>query len=241
MKEAVQLTRDINWNRAGLLMKIGIVGAFLNLTGDMLAGWGVGDESLAGMERLLSQYLVLSDRRIFWSAMLGFVGVPVSAVGHLGIYSLIKPYSSQYAKLYAVGIFGCLTFGGSGVHMSSLASVFFYRNMTAVAPETALAASLKFAGYFSLPPCIALLICWMIHAYAHIRALATGSSPFPRCCWVFSTPIGTLFFSISIIFGNYAMANAIAVGAFTLGNIWMLAGHLLMLDRVKEELQKLSA
>lgn len=221
-------------NKVNLLLKIGIVGASINLAGDLLAGWGIKDISLNGIEGLVSQYLTMSDRRMFWSAILGLVGAPVSVFGHLGIYKLIKPYSRQYAKLYKVGMLGCLALGGSGVHMSSLASAFFYKYMTAAAPETALATSIKFVCYFSLPLYIAFFVFWFIAVYAHIRAIAGGFSPYPRWCWVFSMPVGGLLFSLVSVFGNHALVNAIAVGALTLGNIWKLGGHLLMLNKVKE-------
>ena len=153
------------------------------------------------------------------------------------IYKLLKPYSQKYAKLYAIGILGFLAFGGAGVHVSSVTSAFFYKYMTAVSPETALAASMKFASYFPLPLYIALLTCWIIMVYVHIRAIAGGLSPYPRWCWVFSMLVGTLFVSLISILGNYAIVNAIMVGVFSFGNIWMLGGHLLMLSKAKENVK----
>jgi len=46
--------------------------------------------------------------------------------------------------------------------------------------------------------------------------------------------VGTLLVNLIAIFGNYAIVNAIIVGAFSLGNIWALAGHFLMLGNAKE-------
>ncbi|MDI9470605.1 MAG: hypothetical protein QM296_10405 [Bacillota bacterium] len=238
MSKDINIRTDIQWDKVSCLLKTGIAGALINLAGDMLAGWGVRDMSLPGIEGLVSHYLLLSDRRIFWSAMLGLVGVPVSAVGHIGVYKLLRPYSRKYARLCGVGIFAAFTFGGSGVHMSSLASAFFYKYMNAASPQTALTASIKFACYFSLPLYAALLLCMTISTYAQIRALATGLSPFPRWCWVFSLPVGALLVSPISLFGNHAVVNAIAVGVLSLGNIWMLGGQLLMLGRVKEKRKK---
>jgi predicted permease len=133
-----------------------------------------------------------------------------------------------------------LVLGGPGVHMSSVASAFFYKYMTASNPETALAASIKFVCYFSLPLYLAFFIFWLIQTYAHIRSIAGGFSPYPRWCWVFSIPMGALIFSLVHVFGNYAPVNAILVGALTLGNIWTLGGHLLMLGKAKENKEKLA-
>ncbi len=234
MKEKVLFKEDINWNKLALFMKIGLIGAFLILVGDFLMGWGVKDESLSGIESQVSQYLTISDSRMFCSSLLGLVGVPLACIGHFGIYKLIKLYSQKYSKMYMIGGLGFLAFGGAGVHLSSIESAFFYKYMTAANPSVALAGSMKFSLLFLLPLYIALLSAWIIMVYAHIKAVAKGFSPFPRWGWVFSMPVGTLLFSLFGIFGNYAIVNAIMVGAFSLGNIWTLGGHLLMLGKAKE-------
>jgi predicted permease len=137
-----------------------------------------------------------------------------------------------------MGTLGLFALGGAGVHMSSLASAFFYKYITAADPENSLAASITFACSFSLPLYIAFFVFWLIHTYAHIRAIAGAFSPYPRWCWVFSMPVGALLFSLVNVFGNYAIVNAIMVGALTLGNIWALGGSLLMLDKAKENHEK---
>lgn len=234
MKEKVLFKDEIDWDKVSLLIKIGILGAFINLAGDMLAGWGVRDMSLGGIEGLIYQYITMSDGKMFWAAILGLIGAPVSVLGHFGIYKLFKPYSRKYANLFGVGMLVCLILGGPGVHMSSLASAFFYKYMTAAAPATALTSSIKFACYFSLPLYIPFFIFWVINVYAYIKAVSGGFSPFPRWGWVFSMPVGNLLFSLVGLFGNYAIVNAIVMGALTLGNIWMLGGVLLMLGKAKE-------
>ncbi|HQC54822.1 MAG TPA: hypothetical protein PKX91_03750 [Clostridia bacterium] len=221
--------KGIDWSRIKLLLIIGIIGTLINLAGDMLVGWGVKDTSLSGIEGQISHYLKVSDGRLFASVILGLIGVPLSGVGHIGIYKLIRPYSKKYARLQGVGIFGCFTFGGSGVHASSLAAAFFYKYMTAVSPETALASSIKFAFYFMLPLYIALFTCMIISTCAQIIAYAKGYSPFPRWGWVFTLPIGAALASIVNVFGNYAIVNAIGMAAATFGNIWTISGALIML------------
>lgn len=227
----MKLKEDINWDKVSFLLKIGIIGAVIILVGDLLMGWGVKDMNLSGVEQQISQYLTVSDDRMFWSSLLGLIGVPIACVGHFGIYKLLKPYSQKYAKLYAIGVLGFFAFAGAGVHVSSVASAFFYKYMVALSPENALATSIKFASYFPLPLYIVLIPCCVIMVYAHIRAVAGGFSPYPRWCWVFSMLVGTLFVSLIAVFGNHAIVNAIMVGAFSFGNIWMLGGHLLMLGR----------
>lgn len=234
MKDRIELREDIDWSRVSLLLKIGIAGALINLAGDMLVGWGVRNTTIPGFEGQIYHYLEISDFRLFLSVILGMVGVPMSGVGHIGIYKLIRPYSRKYARLYGVGIFAAFTFGGSGVHASSLATAFFYKYMTAASPQTALAASIKFASYFSLPFYIALIVCATIGTCAHIGAIVKGFSPFPRWAWIFSIPVGAALVSLVNIFGNHALVNAISMGAATFGNLWKMGGAFLMLNKAKE-------
>ena len=220
-------------NKISLLLKIGILGALVILAGDMLIGWGVRDASLPGLEGQFSQYLTVSDARLFWAAVCGFAGVPIAVVGHCGIYQLLKPYSKKYARMYAVGILGFLAFGGAGVHVSCVEAAYFYKYLSAADPAGVLGPTLRFMAGFLVPLYAILLTGWGIMVYAHIRAIARGLSPLPRWGWIFSMPVGCLLFSLVGLFGNHALVNALSVGAFSLGNIWSLAGHLWMLQRGK--------
>lgn len=227
------MKRSIDRDRISLLLKIGIFGAVVILAGDLLMGWGLRDTGKTGIEGQLSQYLTVPHIRMVWAAVLGFTGVPIAVVGHYGIYKLLQPYSRKYAGLYGVGIFGFLAFGGAGVHVSSVEAAFFYQHMTAAAPEMAVQSTVKFASYFLLPLYAVLLTGWLIMVYAQIRAVSGGFSPYPRWGWIFSMPVGSLLVSPIGLLGNYEIVNAIMVGAFSVGNIWTLAGHLWMLRLAK--------
>ena len=222
-------------NRIALLLKIGILGALVILLGDLLMGWGLRDSSLPGIKGQLSPYLTISEGRMFWASVFGFTGVPIAVIGHYGIYQLLRPYSQKYSRMYGLGILGFLAFGGSGVHVSSVAAAFFYQNMTAADPALALEATVKFALYFLLPLYGILLTGWGIMVYAHIRAVLTGNSPFPRWGWVFSMPLGTILASLIGLFGNHPAVNALMMGAFSLGNVYTLWGHLWMLNRTEKQ------
>ena len=220
--------------RIALLLKIGILGACVILAGDLLMGWGVRDAQLTGIEGQLSPYLTISDTRMLWAAIFGFTGVPLAVVGHFGIYQLLKLYAPTPAKLYALGNLGFLAFGGAGVHVSSVEAAFFYKSMMTADASNALAATVTFAGYFLVPLYVIMIACWVLMVAAHFRVILGGHSPYPRWCAVFSMLVGTLLASLVGLFGNHALVNALMVGAFSLGNIWCLAGHLWMLHKTKK-------
>ena len=135
-------TDSFDRNKIKKLLLIGILGAVIILAGDLLMGWGVQDPAKTGLAAQLSPYLAVSDGRMVWAAVLGFTGVPIAVVGHYGIYQLLRPYSRKYAGCYAVGILGFLAVGGAGVHVSSVEAAFFYKYLTAAAPDTAVDAAM---------------------------------------------------------------------------------------------------
>ena len=230
----IGIGKRLDWPRIKKLFLIGLFAGIMVLIGDMLLGWGVADDSLTGMERKLSAYLTLSDRRIFWSAMLGFIGIPLEGLCYFGIYRLIAPFSERYAHMYRSGILGYIAFGGCGVHVPCLACVFFYKYMMAVSPETALEASVKFGAYFLLPGTIALFIFFIAHSIAQISAFAKGLTPYPKWCWVFSLPVGMAAIFLLNLIGNYAIINALTAGWISLGNIWMFGGLLWMMKKARK-------
>lgn len=222
-----------DWSKLRRFMVLGMLAGVLVLIGDMLLGWGVKDPSRPGLEGMLAAYVNLSDARIFWSALLGFIGIPLESLCYISIYRLIKPRSERYARLYKIGSMGYLGFGGCGVHVPCLACVFFYKYMTRYAPDVALSLSVRFGAYFLLPGMLALIAFWVVHSYAQISAFARGLTPYPKWCWVFSMPVGMGMTSLLHLFGNHAPINAITAGWISVGNIWMFGGLLLMSRRAR--------
>lgn len=131
-------------------------GALLTLIGDMILGWGVEDETLTGISRMLSAYTGTSDGGILAAALLGLFGITLEGLCYFGIYRLIVAYSPKYAHSYRAGIFGYVIFGGCGFHVPVCAMVFLTKH--------GFAAELvrKFAAYFVLPAFILFWIFFLV-------------------------------------------------------------------------------
>lgn len=67
----IGISRQLDWARIKKLLAIGFFAALLSFTGDMLLGWGVEDETLTGLPRMLSAYTGTSDIGLFVIAMTG--------------------------------------------------------------------------------------------------------------------------------------------------------------------------
>ena len=223
----------IDWNRIRKLFIIGLIGGCMTFVGDWLLGYGVYDESLAGLEKKLSQYLVLSDSKLFWSAFLGLIGISLEGLCYFGIYRLIASGSKKHAHVFRSGVFGYMLFAACGVHVPCLSTVFFYKHMMLEAPDTAYELTVRFGLYFLLPAMILFLIFFFVMSAAQISAFAKGMTPYPKWCWVFSMPVGMGATMLLKFAGNYAVVNGLTAAWISIGNIWMFGGLLLTMGLAK--------
>ena len=216
------------------LIYIGILGALIILVGDLIMGWGLKDLRIQGIESQIIQYRDVSDIRMIIASICGFSGVPVAVIGHYAIYKILKAYDVKEAKLYLLGMLGFLAFGGAGVHVSSIELAYFYKYMTLANSSIVLSSTLKYAAYFVLPLYLVLIICWILMVYAHIKVILKANSPFPKIFILSSMIVGTMVASLIGLLGNHEIINALMVGAFSLGNIWTLVAHLLILPKLNK-------
>ncbi|MCM1186872.1 MAG: hypothetical protein NC251_03655 [Lachnoclostridium sp.] len=76
----IGISNELDMPRIQHLMKIGLVAAVMVLTGDMLLGYGAADSAESGIPVTFARYLAVSEVRIFWSAVLGLIGIPLECL-----------------------------------------------------------------------------------------------------------------------------------------------------------------
>lgn len=224
----IGISRRLDVPRVKKLLAVGLFASALHFVGDMILGWGVEDETLTGIMRMLSAYTGTSDGGILAAALLGMFGMALEGLSYFGVYRMISPYSPKYAHAYRAGIFGYLMFGACGYHFPTCALVFLAKHN--LADESVL----RYAAYFILP---AFLLFWVFFAVlevAQIKAFAKGRTPCPKWGWIFSLPIGMLIAMLSGLCGNFPFVNAFVCAWIAFGNLWMFGGLLALMNRVKK-------
>lgn len=217
---------ELDWPRIEHLLRLGIAAACMVLIGDMLLGWGVADPAVTEFPAFLTRYLSVSDGRIVASALLGLVGIPIECLCWFAVYRMIEPYSAKDAHAYRAGIIGCLAFGGCGVHVPCCMAVHLLKRLYADNPATVVPEMARWLVWFLLPATLIFLVFFLIAAIVQMRAFRTGHTPLPRWCWVFSVLFGFVFAVAMRLIGDFPLANALATGWISIGNIWMLGGLL---------------
>ncbi len=216
----IGIPRQLDWPRVRKLLTIGVFGALLHLTGDLILGWGVEDESLTGLFRTLSAYTATRDGGILASALLGLLGMTLEGLSLFGVYRLMAERSPRDAHRYRSGILGYLIFGACGFHVPTCALVFLGKQGL---PEETL---VRFALYFLLPATALFWVFFLLLAVTQIAAFAKGRTPYPRWCWVFSPLVGGLAAQALGFLGNLPLLNAIACAWLAIGCLWMFCGLL---------------
>ncbi len=218
--------QSIDWNRVCHLYRVGIFGALLGFIGDVLLASGTADKALGGIEGYLSAYTALSDARLFWSAFLGLVGIPIMILSCFSVYRVLQPTAPKHAHTYRAGLFGYLAFGACGFHVPRLAVCYVYKRLYAVDVELALDVGMKYGLYFMLPALILFMISFLVMSVSQMRAFAKELTPYPKYCLIFSPLVSLMIAAIAAPFGGSAFMSAIGAGAINLSFIWMFSGLL---------------
>lgn len=234
MKDTTGIETTLNWPRILHLFKLGLVASVMVLVGDMLLGYGVADNSLSGLEGMLSAYISLSDEKLFWSALLGLIGIPIEGLCYWGIYRLMAETAPKHAHAYRAGVLGYLIFGACGVHVPCLMACYFYKTLYMVDPALALEKSIRFGLYFMVPACLLFFVSFCVMTTVQIHAFATGKTPYPRWCWIFSLAFIVVVAMFTTPFSASPLANALGAAWISIANIWMFGGLLLAAKKAEK-------
>jgi len=192
----------------------------LHFIGDMMLGWGVEDETLTGMMRLLSAFTTASDGVIFAAALLGMFGMVLEGLSAFGVYRLMAEKAPDYAHRYRSGIFGYVIFGACGFHVPYCAIAFLMKHGVDVALLS------RCYTYFVLPSLALFWVFFLLMQITQIKAFAKGLTPYSKGSWVFSMPVGMLAAAAMNVFGNRSWVNAVNCAMVSIGAVWMFGGLL---------------
>ena len=223
----IGISRQLDMPRIKKLLSIGLLASVLHFAGDMILGWGVEDEMLTGIGRMVSAYIATPDGGIFAAALLGLVGMVLEGLSYFGIYRMIVPYSPKCAHSYRSGILGYLIFGACGFHVPTCALVFLTKH--GLAEEIVL----RYAAYFLLPAFALFWVFFLVLEIAQIKAFTKGQTPCPKWSWVFSLPVGMVIAMLPGVCGNVPLANALTCAWIAFGNLWMFGGLLVVVKRTE--------
>lgn len=224
----IGISRQLDWARIKKLLAIGLFGGVLHLIGDMILGWGVEDETMEGVLRMMSAYTGTSDGELLAVTILGLFGMVLEGLSLFGIYRLMAEQSPKHAHRFRAGIFGYLMFGSCGFHLPVCAMTFLANH--GLAEELLL----QYMSYFIAPSFLLFWIFFLVMEITYIQAFAKGLTPYPKWCGIFSMLVGMIVAMIPGAVANVPLCNAITCAWIAIGNVWMFGGLLVMLKKVQK-------
>ena len=81
----IGIARQLDMPRVKKLLAIGLFASVLHLIGDMILGWGVEDNTLTGVLRMVSAYTGTSDGGILAAALLGLSPAEIEELGRADV------------------------------------------------------------------------------------------------------------------------------------------------------------
>lgn len=225
--------KNPDWDRIAHLFKIGIFASLLALIGgDMILGWGTVDMSLDGMEQYFSRYTDVSDVRIFWSGLLGMIGITLETMSLFGVYRIIASKSESYAHAYRAGLIGMLAFGAF-CHVMCCVAIYHHNVLYRIDPSRAIEGTIMFAKYFLIPVTVIFFVFFLVMNIVQIMAFAKGQTPYPRWCWIFTMLTGLIDIAAMRLVGNRPWAYALSTGWLSFGSLVTFIGLLVAMPKAR--------
>ena len=225
--------KNPDWDRIAHLFKIGIFASLLALIGgDMILGWGTVDMSLDGMEQYFSRYTDVSDVRIFWSGLLGMIGITLETMSFFGVYRIIASKSESYAHAYRAGLIGMLAFGAF-CHVMCCVTIYHHNALYRIDPSRAIEGTIMIAKYFLIPVTVIFFVFFLVMNIVQIMAFAKGHTPYPRWCWIFTMLTGLIDIAAMRLVGNQPWAYALSTGWLSFGSLVTFIGLLVAMPKAR--------
>lgn len=225
--------KNPDWDRIAHLFKIGIFASLLALIGgDMILGWGTVDMSLDGMEQYFSRYTDVSDVRIFWSGLLGMIGITLETMSLFGVYRIIASKSESYAHAYRAGLIGMLAFGAF-CHVMCCVTIYHHNVLYRIDPSRAIEGTIMFVKYFLIPVTVIFFEFFLVMNIVQIMAFAKGQTPYPRWCWIFTMLTGLIDIATMRLVGNRPWAYALSTGWLSFGSLVTFIGLLVAMPKAR--------
>lgn len=225
----IGISRQLDWPRIRKLLAIGLVMSLLWAGGSFYLGWGVEEEGLVGLPRLLSPAVGKSDKALLTIALLGMVALTLMGLSGFGIYRLMAKSAPGYAHRYRTCLFGVVIFGGCGFHMPLCALIYLARHLgwTQVVQG--------FAEGYLAPTAGLFFLAFLFMQFTQMKAFSKGLTPCPKSCWACTPLLPMALIQLLGLLGNHPPLNALRFAWMGMGCVWMFGGLLVQVTKRTRE------
>jgi hypothetical protein len=228
-------------NRKELEMKIGIlkstyigiIGAILTIIGDFLL---LGVDSNTSGGGLFDKYIDIASKisytRIGLAGFFGYLGIPLTAIGFLALYRMIKDKESCLARVYKGSMIISFAALGGGVHIICCYLVAGMKmNIEAGTADVVSAVIHQQAG-FLVPSFIVFFAVYFITCVSMIVLIAKDKTILPKWMWILNPLIMKIVINAFGKLGTSAFFNGLACSNMSLGALIILLSWMIAINRI---------
>lgn len=221
----IGISRQLDWPRIEKLLTIGLSMSLLWAAGSCYLGWGMEEEGLVGLPRLLSPAVEKSDGMLLAIALSGMVTLTLMGLSSFGIYRLMAQTAPAYAHRYRTCLFGVVIFGGCSFHMPLCALVYLARHLGWTE------AVLGFAEGYLAPTAGLFFLSFLFMQFTQMKAFSKGLTPCPKGCWIYTPLLPMALIQLLRLLGNHPCINGLSFGWMGIGCVWMFGGLLVTVKK----------
>jgi hypothetical protein len=211
------------------LTYVGMIGAILTIIGDFLL---LGVDSNTSGGGLFDKYIDIASKisytRIGLAGFFGYLGIPLTAIGFLALYRMIKDKESCLASVYKWSMIISFAALGGGVHIICCYLVAGMKmNIEAGTADVASVVMNQQAG-FLVPSFIVFFAVYFVACISMIVLIAKDKTILPKWMWILNPLVMKIVINALGKLGTSAFFNGLACSNMSLGALiilltWMIA------------------
>jgi hypothetical protein len=212
---------------------VGIIGAILTIIGDFLL---LGVDSNTSGGGLFDKYLDIASKisytRIGLAGFFGYLGIPLTAIGFLALYQMIKDKESSLAKVYKWSMIISFVALGGGVHIICCYLVAGMKMNIEAGTADVVSAVIKQQAGFLVPSVIVFFAVYFVACISMIVLIANGKTILPKWMWILNHLVMKIVINALGKLGTNAFFNGLACSNMSLGALIILLAWMIAIKRI---------
>jgi hypothetical protein len=212
---------------------VGIIGAILTIIGDFLL---LGVDSNTSGGGLFDKYLDIASKisytRIGLAGFFGYLGIPLTAIGFLALYQMIKDKESSLAKVYKWSMIISFVALGGGVHIICCYLVAGMKMNIEAGTADVVSAVINQQAGFLVPSVIVFFAVYLVACISMIVLIAKGKTILPKWMWILNPLVMKIVINALGKLGTSAFFNGLACSNMSLGALIILLAWIIAIKRI---------
>jgi hypothetical protein len=214
-------------------MYVGMIGAILTIIGDFLL---LGVDSSTSGGGLFDKYLEIASKisytRIGLAGFFGYLGIPLTAIGFLALYQMVKEKESCLAKVYQCSVILCFAALGGGVHLICCYLVTGMKMNIDSGAADAVSAVIHQQVGFLVPSLIVFFAVYLVACISMAVLIAKGKTILPKWMWILNPLVMKILINALGKLGTSAFFNGLACSNMSLGALIILLTWMIAIKRI---------